>query len=50
MSAPNVITLDNFSTQLQPWRPDDDSHLYAIVDMGRSVKSLWAVHLTGRWC
>ncbi|GJN73263.1 retrograde regulation protein [Purpureocillium lilacinum] len=34
MSAPKVITLDNLSTQLQPWRPDDDSHLYAIVDMG----------------
>ncbi|UNI14946.1 retrograde regulation protein 2 [Purpureocillium takamizusanense] len=34
MTPPHVVTLDNLSTQLQPWRPDDDSHLYAIVDMG----------------
>lgn len=28
------ITLDNLSEQLPQWRPDDESHLHAVVDMG----------------
>ncbi|POR31785.1 Retrograde regulation protein 2 [Tolypocladium paradoxum] len=34
MPASNIITLDNLSEQLPPWRSDDENHLYAIVDMG----------------
>ncbi|KAG5926817.1 hypothetical protein E4U42_002923 [Claviceps africana] len=34
MSALNVITLGNLDERLPQWRPDDENHLYAIVDMG----------------
>ncbi|KAG5984029.1 hypothetical protein E4U55_006258 [Claviceps digitariae] len=34
MSALNVITLKNLNERLPQWRPDDENHLYAIVDMG----------------
>ncbi|GAB0136059.1 hypothetical protein EsDP_00004376 [Epichloe bromicola] len=34
MSASNVITLETLNEQLPIWRPDDENHLYAIVDMG----------------
>ncbi|KAG6038372.1 hypothetical protein E4U41_004238 [Claviceps citrina] len=34
MSAPDVMTLDSLHESLARWRPDDDNHLYAIVDMG----------------
>ncbi|KAG6005410.1 hypothetical protein E4U21_000190 [Claviceps maximensis] len=34
MSAFTVITLENLKEQLPQWRPDDENHLYAIVDMG----------------
>ncbi|KAJ6445916.1 alpha/beta hydrolase fold domain containing protein [Purpureocillium lavendulum] len=32
--GPGIITLDNVFAQLLPWRPDDENHLHAIVDMG----------------
>ncbi|KAH6608659.1 retrograde regulation 2 [Trichoderma cornu-damae] len=34
MLAANTVTLDNLSQKLPQWRPDDESHLYAVVDMG----------------
>ncbi|KAF7562173.1 hypothetical protein G7046_g1964 [Stylonectria norvegica] len=34
MSPSNIITLDNLSQKLTPWKPDTESQLYAIVDMG----------------
>lgn len=40
MVASDVITLDNLSQKIPQWSPDDDSHLYAIVDMGRYTVSL----------
>ncbi|KAG5987795.1 hypothetical protein E4U43_004934 [Claviceps pusilla] len=33
-SALNIITLENLHEKLPQWRPEDKSHLYAIVDMG----------------
>ncbi|TFA98455.1 Retrograde regulation protein 2 [Trichoderma ghanense] len=30
----NVVTLDNLSQKLPPWRPDEQNHLFAVVDMG----------------
>jgi hypothetical protein len=35
MPPTDVITLDNLHEKLPLWRPDDENHLYAIVDMGR---------------
>lgn len=37
MASANIITLENLSEKLTPWSPNDKSHLYAIVDMGRYV-------------
>ncbi|KAM4059752.1 ppx/GppA phosphatase family protein [Hirsutella rhossiliensis] len=34
MDPANLITLDNLSEQLPQWRPDDENHLHAVVDMG----------------
>lgn len=34
MDPSNLITLDNLSEQLPPWRPDCENHLHAVVDMG----------------
>ena len=30
-----LVTLDNFAEKFPPWRPDQENHLYAQVDMGR---------------
>ncbi|KAL6886540.1 Ppx/GppA phosphatase family domain-containing protein [Trichoderma longibrachiatum] len=30
----NVVTLENLSEKLPPWRPDGENHLFAVVDMG----------------
>lgn len=50
MPAANTVTLENLAQKLPQWRPDDQSHLYAVVDMGRLVKltsySPFAVMLT----
>lgn len=37
MLAANTVTLENLAQKLPQWRPDDQSHLYAVVDMGRLV-------------
>lgn len=37
MPAANTVTLDNLSQKLPQWRPDEQNHLYAVVDMGRLV-------------
>ncbi|KAL7945971.1 Ppx/GppA phosphatase family domain-containing protein [Trichoderma barbatum] len=34
MPAANAVTLDNLSLKLPQWRPDEQNHLYAVVDMG----------------
>ncbi|KAL7900083.1 Ppx/GppA phosphatase family domain-containing protein [Trichoderma sp. SZMC 28014] len=34
MPAANIVTLENLAQKLPQWRPDDQSHLYAVVDMG----------------
>ncbi|QUC18772.1 uncharacterized protein UV8b_03013 [Ustilaginoidea virens] len=34
MPAADIITLANLLDKLPPWHPDDENHLYAIVDMG----------------
>lgn len=34
MPAANTVTLDNLSQKLPQWRPDEQNHLYAVVDMG----------------
>ncbi|UKZ79595.1 hypothetical protein TrVFT333_007353 [Trichoderma virens FT-333] len=34
MPAANIVTLDNLSQKLPQWRPDEQNHLYAVVDMG----------------
>lgn len=39
MPAANTVTLENLAQKLPQWRPDDQSHLYAVVDMGRLVDS-----------
>ena len=31
----NVVTLENLAQKLPPWRPDQQNHLFAVVDMGR---------------
>lgn len=33
-SAMELVTLTNFASAFPPWRPDQESHLYAVVDMG----------------
>lgn len=38
MPAANTVTLENLAQKLPQWRPDDQSHLYAVVDMGRLVE------------
>lgn len=35
MSPSDIVTLDNLAEAIPPWSPDDQSHLYAVVDMGR---------------
>ncbi len=42
-----IITLENLETKMPKWHPDASCHLYALVDMGRSVEPrpascLWA--------
>lgn len=37
MDPSDIVTLDNLSQKLPPWSPDDESHVYAVVDMGRFV-------------
>src|SRR3569833_4586848 len=32
-----IITLDNYEARMPKWHPQASSHLYALVDMGRSV-------------
>jgi hypothetical protein len=39
MVSSDVITLGNLAGKLPPWKPDDESHLYAVVDMGRYVQA-----------
>lgn len=39
MPAANTVTLENLAQKLPQWRPDDQSQLYAVVDMGRLVDS-----------
>ncbi|KAL7789370.1 Ppx/GppA phosphatase family domain-containing protein [Trichoderma ceciliae] len=34
MPAANTVTLENLALKLPQWRPDDQNHLYAVVDMG----------------
>jgi hypothetical protein len=31
----DIITLDNLEQKLPRWDPDNNNHLYALVDMGR---------------
>lgn len=38
MPSSDVITLQNLEEKLPRWHPVSESHLYAIVDMGRLVK------------
>jgi hypothetical protein len=33
--AVDIITLDNFESKMPKWEPGSESHLYALVDMGR---------------
>lgn len=37
MAPSDIITLDNLSEKITQWHPNDENHLYAIVDMGRLV-------------
>ncbi|KAK5990794.1 Retrograde regulation 2-like protein [Cladobotryum mycophilum] len=37
MAAVDTITLDNLSEKLPLWTPDDENHLYAVVDMGSNA-------------
>ncbi|KOS16900.1 Retrograde regulation protein 2 [Escovopsis weberi] len=37
MAAIDTITLDNIAEKLPLWRPDDENHLYAVVDMGSNA-------------
>ncbi|KAL6873124.1 Ppx/GppA phosphatase family domain-containing protein [Trichoderma novae-zelandiae] len=34
VSNANAVTLENLSQRLPPWRPDEQNHLFAVVDMG----------------
>ncbi|KAI6785617.1 Retrograde regulation protein-like protein [Emericellopsis cladophorae] len=34
MESSGILTIDNLPERLPPWHPEDDSHVYAIVDMG----------------
>lgn len=35
--AMELITLENFASKMPAWHPGLSNHLYALVDMGRSV-------------
>jgi retrograde regulation protein 2 len=35
MAPSDLITLENLEEKLPKWHPDEESHLHAIVDMGR---------------
>jgi retrograde regulation protein 2 len=37
MTASDTVTLDNLRDKLPTWHPDDESHLYAVIDIGRFV-------------
>lgn len=34
MDPSDIVTLDNLSQKIPTWDPDDESHIYAVVDMG----------------
>ncbi|CAG9938329.1 unnamed protein product [Clonostachys rosea f. rosea IK726] len=34
MSPLDIVTLDNLAQAIPKWSPDDENHLYAVVDMG----------------
>ncbi|KAK1958631.1 hypothetical protein LY78DRAFT_369908 [Colletotrichum sublineola] len=40
-SSSDIITLDNFEQLLPRWDPAGTNHLYALVDMGRSVGAVF---------
>lgn len=35
MDPSDIVTLDNLAQKIPPWNPNDESHVYAVVDMGR---------------
>lgn len=35
MDSSDIVTLDNLRLKLPQWEPNNDSHTYAVVDMGR---------------
>ncbi|VUC36063.1 unnamed protein product [Clonostachys rosea] len=40
MSPSDIVTLDNLAEAIPKWSPDDENHLYAVVDMGSHVTAV----------